>query len=33
MIWDKVEILNKEQVQYIFDELSEWLSTSEKDFH
>jgi hypothetical protein len=32
-IWNKVEILNKEQVQHIFDELSESLSSREKDCH
>jgi len=31
--WEKVDTLNKEQVQNIFDELSEWISASENNLH
>ncbi|MCJ7983439.1 hypothetical protein MUB16_02930 [Priestia sp. OVL9] len=31
--WENVNTLNKEQVQNIFDELSEWISASENNLH
>ncbi|WP_251034334.1 hypothetical protein [Priestia megaterium] len=31
--WEKVDTLNKVQVQNIFDELSEWISASENNLH
>jgi hypothetical protein len=31
--WEKVDALNKEQVQNIFDEVSECVSASENDFN
>ncbi|WP_280166688.1 hypothetical protein [Priestia aryabhattai] len=31
--WENVDTLNKEQVQNIFDELSEWISDSENNGH
>jgi len=31
--WENVDSLNKEQVQNIFDELSEWISASENNLH
>jgi len=31
--WENVNRLNKEQVQNIFDELSEWISASENNLH
>ena len=32
-VWEKVEVLNKEQVQNIFDEISEWVLASNNDLH
>jgi hypothetical protein len=32
-VWENVNTLNKKQVQNIFDELSEWISDSENNFH
>jgi len=32
-VWGKVEVLNKEQVQNIFDEISEWVSASKNDLN
>jgi len=31
--WEKIDALNKEQVQIIFDRLSEWVSASENDLN
>ncbi|MEK4721282.1 hypothetical protein NST66_27660 [Priestia sp. FSL W8-0524] len=31
--WENVDTLNKEQVQNIFDELSEWISASENNLY
>ncbi|MBM6602429.1 hypothetical protein JTF24_28795 [Priestia megaterium] len=31
--WEKVDALNKEQVQNIFDRLSKWIAASENDLN